>query len=106
MQLLAFSFFDSKAGFFSSPFFYPHRGQALRTAIDLGSDLSTQIGRYPGDFSLYEVGTWDDQSGQFTSIPPVSLGVIAALLPKQAPLPLELEVARPNGSAQPQHQGA
>jgi hypothetical protein len=89
MVSFAFSFFDSKAGYFSPPFFYPHRGQAIRTAIDLGSDPNTQIGRYPSDFSLFEIGTFDDQTGLFAPVTPLSLGVVSALLPKeQAPLPL------------------
>lgn len=85
MNLIAFAFYDTKASFFSAPFFMSHRGQALRAAMDLGSDLSTTIGKYPTDFVLYELGTFDDQTGVLTAINPVSLGPVQALLPSTPP---------------------
>jgi hypothetical protein len=104
MLLNAYSFFDAKSGCYSPPFFFPHRGQALRAAIDLGGDLSTTIGRYPQDFTLYELGVFDDQSGTFGSAQPFALGVVASFLasaqpPVSAPPPFELPSApRPSVS--------
>lgn len=84
MKLLAFALFDSKASFFNTPFFMPHRGQAVRAVIELGSDLSTTVGRHPADFHLYEVGEFDDQTGILVPLPPTSLGPVLSMLP-QAP---------------------
>lgn len=80
MQIICFSIFDAKAAYFNTPFYYAHRGQAIRAAMDLGSDLGTTVGRYPADFHLYEIGSFDDQTGAFTAIAPLSLGVIQSFL--------------------------
>lgn len=85
MILHVFSFYDSKAGYFSTPFFFPHPGQAIRTAIDLGSDTSTGPGRYPEDFTLYRIGSFNDQTAIFESEPPVSLGSVSSLMPRGEP---------------------
>lgn len=82
MLILAFSFFDTKAQIFSAPFFMAHRGQALRAAIDLGTDLQTTVGKYPADFVLYELGTFDDQTGTLTHSAPFSMGPVSSFLPQ------------------------
>lgn len=91
MMLLAFSLFDTKAQFFNVPFFVAHRGQAVRAVIDLGSDLNTSVGRFPNDFHLYELGVYDDQTGQYTSQHPQNMGPVASFLPdlRQVRMPLE-----------------
>jgi hypothetical protein len=81
MQLKAFALLDSKTGMFNVPFFMAHTGQALRAVMELGQDLTTIVGRHPTDFVLYEIGTYDDQTGTLTSTPINSLGVVASLLP-------------------------
>jgi len=60
-----FAVLDIKAGYFSRPWYFPSTGEALRTFQDLASDMSTLVGKHPGDFSLYMIGTWNDASGQF-----------------------------------------
>lgn len=77
----AFSLYDSKAQFFSAPFFQHHAGQAIRSVADLAADLNTTVGRHPADFQLYQVGTFDDQTGHLESCPPIPLGLAASFLP-------------------------
>lgn len=84
MILKAFAFLDLKAGMFGTPFFMAHAGQAIRAATDLGSDSSTTVGRHPADFQLCEIGLFDDQTGQLSSVTPVVLGTVAAFLPVPA----------------------
>lgn len=67
MILTAFALLDNKAGFFNAPFYFPTNAQALRTVTDLLGDFSTTIARHPQDYDLYVLGTWDDQTGLFTS---------------------------------------
>jgi len=87
-----FSFYDTKAGFFHTPFFFSHPGQAIRAAMDLGGDLSTTIGRHPSDYALYQLGEFDDQTGQATSSQPINLGLVTGFLPQpQAALPLSMK---------------
>lgn len=80
MELRVFCFFDSKVGVFSTPFFCRHVGEALRIAHQVGEDQQTQIGRHPADFSLVEVGSFDDQTGVMTPLPHHSHGVVAGFL--------------------------
>lgn len=85
MILLAYSLLDNKTGHFSIPFFFNHRGHAIRAVIELGTDLKTTVGRHPNDFTLCEVGVFDDQVGRFTSEDTVHLGTVKSFLPHQAP---------------------
>lgn len=89
MILNAYALLDTKAGFFSSPFFCQSHGEAIRICIDTASDMRTTVARYPNDFHLYFIGQYDNQSGFFKSEHPESLGVISGMLPTQQPLPLE-----------------
>ncbi|WNK13448.1 MAG: nonstructural protein [Microvirus sp.] len=84
MNLYVFSFLDTKTGYFSTPFFMPHRGQAIRAAIDIGQDPNTTVGRHPADFILCEVACFDDQTGAFLNGPVTQLGTVLSLSPAPA----------------------
>lgn len=81
MMVLAFAMYDTKVGMFGPPFFFQHRGQALRAALEVASDPQTTIGRHPADFCLFEIGFYDDQTGRMEAVNPVNMGVVASLLP-------------------------
>lgn len=101
MQLKAFSLLDTKTGIFNTPFFLPHVGQAIRACCDLGQDKNTTVGRYPSDYALVEVGTWDDQTAQLHTCSPINHGTVAAFLPASQPLPLFSQLQepeKPNGA--------
>lgn len=87
MIVTAYSFFDSKVGIFHPPFFMLHRGQAFRAALELASDMSTQIGRHPADFVLFELGQFNDQTGALETVAPINLGVVQSFLPVQPGTP-------------------
>lgn len=65
MMLKAFCLLDQKTGVHHAPIFFNHRGLAIRAAVDLGSDLSTSVGRHPHDYRLLCVGEFDDTVGRF-----------------------------------------
>lgn len=89
MILKAFCLLDIKAGAFATPFFMHHDAQAIRAVTELGQDMSTTVGRYPSDFALMSIGTFDDASGVLTPTGIVNLGTVAGFLPaKAAPMPL------------------
>lgn len=77
-----FSLYDNKAQFFSPPWFFPHPGQAIRTVIDIGGDRSTLPGKYPEDFILFRIGTFNDSTGVYEGEPPLNLGTVGSLLPR------------------------
>lgn len=76
MKILAFSVYDEKVQTFNPPFFCQTIGQAVRSYSDVVNDPKTSINRHPGDYVLYHVGSFDDESGEFkTKVPPERLGV-------------------------------
>lgn len=58
-----FSLFDSKAAAFMQPFFAQSAGAAQRALIDLARDSREMVARHPADFTLIEIGWFDDQTG-------------------------------------------
>lgn len=65
MLLKAYTIYDSKSLQYHSPWFASTDGAATRSMADLVNDQNTSLGRHPRDYSLWHVGTWDDNKGQF-----------------------------------------
>lgn len=61
-----YSIFDSKAEAYSLPFYYQHEGQALRTFGDWVNDPNTPYGKHPEDYTMFEIGTYDENNGYIT----------------------------------------
>lgn len=70
MEVKVFSVYDVKTAAYGQPFFSPTRASAQRAFIGACSDRSTMLGQHPQDFRLFELGTFDDQSGLLSSINP------------------------------------
>lgn len=66
MQTKAFSIYDVKAEIYSPPFFVNTVGLAIRMFTDLVNDGESRIAKYPADFTLFEIGSFDDSSGTVT----------------------------------------
>jgi hypothetical protein len=64
MELKVFSVYDSKAGFYGNPIYLHTKGEALRTWEDAANDPQSQIGKYPADFTLFEIGEFDNVTGE------------------------------------------
>lgn len=59
MNLHIFAVFDSKARTYLLPFYSPNLQVAQRHFARGVADPSLDIGQYPEDFSLWELGTFD-----------------------------------------------
>lgn len=59
-----YSVYDSKVEAYLRPFFCRSKGEALRSFIDAVSDAQSPFFKYPGDFTLFEIGEFDDLSGR------------------------------------------
>lgn len=103
MQSNAYCVYDNKALVYGTPFFAPTDGAAVRLFQELANDLNTTVGRHPNDFSLFAVGSFDDQHAVLTGLSPVRHVVDApAVVIKQAELPfdrLAMGETKPNGEA-------
>ena len=64
-----FGIFDAKAGIFSGPTFNRlAKGQAIRDFIDIARNPESSISKHPGDFTLFELGEFDDNTGQYVNL--------------------------------------
>ncbi|WNK12594.1 MAG: nonstructural protein [Microvirus sp.] len=71
--------YDSKVQTFAQPFQMRTKGEALRGWQDVCNDPSTQISKYPEDYSLHELGEYDEETGSFINLPvPLNLGLAAS----------------------------
>lgn len=64
MKMSMFSVQDSKAGMFLPPFPAPNAGVAIRQFTDAIANENSVLSKHPEDYALYELGTFDDVSGQ------------------------------------------
>lgn len=87
MKTLIFTVYDTKAECYLQPFFLPTRGLALRTFTETVNDKSHNFGKYPEDYTLFVLGSYEDQNSEFLlSKAPISLGVgVEFLNPKSLP---------------------
>lgn len=69
MRLKCFSVYDSKIGAFATPFAMKSKGEALRGWMDVVNDKNTAFNKHPEDYTLFELGEWDDETAQYTNLP-------------------------------------
>lgn len=76
MKLKVFSIYDSKAGFYMEPFYSSSKLAALRSFSDLANKSDSFIAKHPEDYTLFELGEFDCDTGRFDLLPTnVSLGI-------------------------------
>lgn len=78
-----FAVYDSKAQVYGTPFCMGTIGLALRAFTDLAKDPQSTVSKYPQDFSLFQVGEYDDQLGQVSASVHINLGLAASVLPSR-----------------------
>ena len=89
MKLKCFAIYDAAAQVYMAPFFQSTVGLAIRQFEQVANDPSTSVSKYPQDFTLFEIGSYDDSNGRMD--------------PHDAPLPLgtALEYQRKEAQEQP-----
>lgn len=83
MVHLMYTVFDVKTGAYMVPFYQPTRGAAERAFIDAVRDPSHTFAKHPEDFTLFEIGSFDDGDASFDlrkSLIPVITGLEAMAL--------------------------
>lgn len=75
-MLKIFSVYDSKVGAYLPPMFLRSKGEALRAFAAAAQSSEHQFCKYASDFTLFELGSFDDEKCKFTlNSTPISLGV-------------------------------
>lgn len=76
MVVKYFAIYDSKLQGYMKPFSAPKTGQAVRSFIDVVNDPKSEFHGHPEDYTLFEIGEFDDETGKFANQQtPISLGV-------------------------------
>lgn len=71
MQYKVFAVLDSKASCYGMPVFFSNDAQAIRAFGDVVSREKSTFGEHPEDYTMYRVGSFDDNSGALTGEVPV-----------------------------------
>jgi len=99
MTIKVFAIHDGKAKAFQQPFFSVTVGMAIRAFQDHCEDPKTIAHRHPEDFVLYELGTYDDNTGEIVTHNPMSLAATATeFVRKPAPLDIIQEIKEAKAS--------
>ena len=66
MDLKIYTIFDQKADAYLNPFFLPNDALATRTFKDCTNDDNHAFGKNPEDYTLFNLGSFDTNTGKFT----------------------------------------
>lgn len=69
MKLKMFSIHDVKVGAYMNPFFARSSGEAERMFAAAVADKDSNFAKFPEDYTLFEVGSWDDQTAGIDFLP-------------------------------------
>ena len=71
---------DTKSGLYSAPFFQLNDEMAIRAWFGAVINKETLFAQHPGDFDLYRIGKWDEESAVIESTSPVHVRSAASIL--------------------------
>lgn len=80
MKQEIFSVYDSAAQAFLQPFFSPSLGSALRSLTDAVNDPKHEFSKHAGDYTLFKLGSFSDDTGLFDTAPPEQITTCLALI--------------------------
>lgn len=63
MKHKVFTTYDSKVGAYLQPFVMRSRGEAMRAFESICNDGKSQFCSHPADFTLFEIGSYDEDTG-------------------------------------------
>lgn len=82
-MLKVFTVYDSKAETYAQPFFSSTTGQAIRSFQDAVEQPDHIFNKHAADFTLFEIGVYDDATGALHSLEAkVNLGTALDYIPK------------------------
>lgn len=80
MKMNAYSIYDTKVEQWGLPFFSHHHAVAARIVTEAVNDGNTQLSKYPNDYILFCIGTYDDHDGLLQPHIPENLGILGAIV--------------------------
>lgn len=81
----AFVVYDSAAEAYGIPFFMSTTGEAVRGFMTEAKNPQSRIGQYPSDFTLFEIGGYNQLNAEIETLPtPKSLGKALEYVKKES----------------------
>lgn len=68
MILYVIAMRDRVAQIYGQPVFVGNVASAIRSFGDQINDPQSQVSKHPNDYDLFELGSFDDESGRFTNL--------------------------------------
>lgn len=62
--------YDEKALSYGNPMFVVNEGVAVRSFCDAAADPKSYIAAHPGDYKLYKIGTYEENTGELRNLAP------------------------------------
>jgi len=69
MILKMFTVYDSKLEAYLQPFYMATAGLAVRAFADIVADKTHAFSKHPADYTLFEIGSYDDRTGLIVQLP-------------------------------------
>ena len=92
MKHKIFSIYDTKAEAYLPPFFVHQEALALRAFSDAVNTEGHQFNMHPGDYTLFNIGAWDDNDCKIiTNKTPINLANGITLMAKSEKIQTEEE---------------
>ena len=70
MKMEMYAVKDIKAGIFHPPLFAHNAPHAIRMCSSVLDNEESQFAKWPADFQIFHIGSFDDQSGNIDAIAP------------------------------------
>ena len=89
MLLSIFGIYDSGISSWMPPLYFRNKGEALRWWQEVCNSSESKISKHPADYTIFEIGTWNDDSNEFSLLKaPIKLG-LALEFAKVVPVPTD-----------------
>jgi len=76
MLMSVFAIYDSGISTWLPPLYARNKGEIMRWFSEAVNDSTSKLAKHPSDFTIFEIGTWDDGNCKFDLLKtPVSLGI-------------------------------
>ena len=70
MIINVYAIHDSKAHSYLQPFFMHNDDLAIRSFTDASMNTESQFNQHPLDYTLFHIGTYDDETSIITAVAP------------------------------------
>lgn len=74
MNLNFYAIYDKATNAYMRPFVLQSDGQALRMFTDEAVKADSDISKHPEDYSIFRIGSWDDNTGEILACEPKCIG--------------------------------